>query len=194
MPEVRSTFQLESEEQMPAFQLPDAHGAIHSAGDCLGEKGILVVFACNHCPFVVHLANELGEKARKWNERGVSTVAITSNDLENYPQDGPEPMKEFAKEYGWEFPYLIDETQEVALSYGAACTPDFFLFNGEGKLFYAGQFDETRPSSGETPSGRDLETAVSALVAGEEAPKGMPASGCSIKWKAENQPQWWNAG
>jgi peroxiredoxin len=194
MPEVRSTFQLESGDQMPVFELPDAHGEVHSSDKCLGEKGVLVVFACNHCPFVVHLAKELGEKAREWSERGVATVAITSNDLENYPQDGPEPMKEFAREYQWDFPYLIDETQEVALSYGAACTPDFFLFDGEGKLFYAGQFDETRPNSGKTPSGKDLEAAVSALVAGEEPPNGIPASGCSIKWKAANQPQWWNAG
>ncbi len=179
---------------MPAFHLPDAHGKMHFYADCIGDKGLLVVFACNHCPFVVHLARELGEKAREWGKRGVTTVAITSNDLENYPQDGPEPMIEFARDYQWEFPYLIDESQEVALSYGAACTPDFFLFDGKGQLFYAGQFDETRPSSGKAPTGKDLEAAVTALVAGEPAPEGSPASGCSIKWKDANQPQWWNAG
>lgn len=179
---------------MPGFQLPDGHGKMHSSGECLGEQGVLVVFACNHCPFVIHLAEKLGEKAREWSERGVATVAITSNDLEAYPQDGPGPMLEFAREYRWEFPYLVDESQEVALAYGAACTPDFFLFDREGKLFYAGQFDKTRPKSGEAPDGRDLEEAVSALLAGEEAPKGLPASGCSIKWKERKQPPWWKAG
>lgn len=179
---------------MPRFRLPDATGKMHSSEDCLGQHGLLVVFACNHCPFVIHLAEKLGEKVRGWSERGVAAVAITSNDLEAYPQDGPEPMLEFAKEYHWEFPYLIDESQEVALAYGAACTPDFFLFDPEGKLFYAGQFDQTRPNSGKAPDGHDLEEAVSALLAGKEAPRGVPASGCSIKWKEANQPQWWNAG
>lgn len=194
MPEVHSTFQLHLGDSMPPFDLPDGNGKRYAAAPCLGENGLLVVFACNHCPFVVHLAKELGQKAREWQVNGVNTVAIASNDLENYPQDEPEPMLLFAKLYAWNFPYLLDESQQVALAYGAACTPDFFLFDGEGALFYAGQFDDTRPGSGGVPNGKDLDAAVDALVSGQSAPSGLPASGCSIKWKPKNKPQWWNAG
>lgn len=195
MAEVLSTFNLRQGDEVPPFELPDAWGEAHSLEDVAGENGLLVVFGCNHCPFVVHLADALGTFAGEIAESGVGTVVINSNDLENYPQDGPEPMKIFAAEHGWKFPYLVDETQEVARAYGAACTPDFFLFDREKRLFYAGQFDDTRPRSGMTPHGGDLREAVRRMVAGEtplERP--YPSSGCNIKWKEGTKPVWWNAG
>lgn len=183
MAEVFSTFELGYGDAAPSFELPDAWGKVFSLSEVLGEKGLLIVFACNHCPFVIHLAKELGEFAREIESRGIKAVAINSNDLEKYPQDGAEPMKEFAKEYGWDFPYLLDETQEVARLYGAACTPDFFLANGEGRIVYAGQFDGTRPRPGDKPTGEDLRAAVGSMLAGEVPAKGIPSSGCNIKWK-----------
>jgi len=194
MPEVRSTFQLNPGDKLPTFVLPDAWGTVHTGGDLIGEKGMLVVFACNHCPYVVHLAELLGGMAAGFLELGVTTVAINSNDLDAYPQDGPEPMKEFAEGNGWDFPYLIDESQDAALAFGAACTPDFFLFDGGGRLVYAGQFDGTRPRSGQRPDGGDLREAVRRMLAGEEMLEAAPASGCSIKWKPGKQPDWWNMG
>jgi thiol-disulfide isomerase/thioredoxin len=158
--------------------------------DVAGKEGTLVVFACNHCPFVIHLAKELGEMAREISVKGVNTVVINSNDLVNFPQDGPLPMRDFAQEYGWDFPYLIDESQTVAKSYGAACTPDFFLFNAEGHLSYAGQFDGARPRSGEKATGDDLRHAAGVMLAGKAPHKGIPSSGCSIKWKPGNEPTW----
>jgi peroxiredoxin len=190
MAEVLSTFELGIGDDAPGFCLPDALGNEHSLKDVAGEKGTVVVFACNHCPFVIHLAKELGELAKEVSAKGVGTVVINSNDLEKYPQDGPEPMKEFAKESGWDFPYLIDRTQAVAKSYGAACTPDFFLFDAEGKMAYAGQFDGSRPRSGAPATGADLRAAISKMLAGEIPEKGIPSSGCSIKWKPGNEPQW----
>lgn len=194
MPEVRSTFQLLVGDRMPAFELADAWGDMHSSEKLIGDKGALVVFACNHCPYVVHLADLLGEMAEEFLELGISTVAITSNDLAAYPQDGPEPMKEFVESHGWNFPYLIDDSQEVAIAFGAACTPDFFLFDGGGSLAYAGQFDSTRPRSSQPPDGGDLREAVRRMLLGEASPDGVPASGCSIKWKPGKQPEWWNKG
>jgi len=190
MAEVFSTFELKYGDDAPPFELPDAWGRKHSLRDVAGKSGTLVVFACNHCPFVIHLAKELGELAEEISGKGVNTVVINSNDLDNYPQDGPLPMRDFAKEYGWKFPYLIDETQMVAKSLGAACTPDFFLFDAKGRLAYAGQFDGTRPRSGEKPTGMDLREAVGKMLAGEAPKKGVPSSGCSIKWKPGKEPSW----
>ena len=147
-------------DNAPLFDLPDAWGNKHSLRDLAGKEGTVVIFACNHCPFVIHLAKEVGELAKEFSEKGVKTVVINSNDLVKFSQDGPIHMIDFAKENGWDFPYLIDESQIVAKSFGAACTPDFFLFNGEGSLAYAGQFDATRPSTGEKASGADLRDAV----------------------------------
>lgn len=180
---------------MPSFVLPDAHGIPHRSGDCMGENGLLVVFACNHCPFVVHLADSLGKKALEWMDAGVRTLAIVSNDLEAYPQDGPEAMIAFAKRHGWEFPYLLDETQDVALAFGAACTPDFFLFDASGRLRYSGQFDDTRPKSDVPATGAVLHDEVTRMLEGSPtSPVWAPASGCSIKWKPDKQPLWWNLG
>lgn len=179
---------------MPDFALPDAWGELHTCEQIRGENGVLVVFACNHCPYVVHLADLLGQMADEFAAMGVATVAINANDLAVYPQDGPEPMKEFVRSHGWNFPYLIDESQDVAIAYGAACTPDFFLFDARGCLAYAGQCDSTRPSSNRPPDGCDLRGAVRRMLEGEATPDGVPASGCSIKWKPAKQPEWWNKG
>lgn len=189
MAEVTSTFELKFGDNAPGFDLPDATGKRHALPNVAGKEGTLVVFACNHCPFVIHLATELGALAKEISAKGVNTVVINSNDLENYPQDGPEPMKRFAEASGWDFPYLIDETQMVAKSYGAACTPDFFLFDAESHLAYAGQFDGTRPRSGKNATGDDLREAVGKMLAGEAPKKGAPSSGCNIKWKPGNEPK-----
>jgi peroxiredoxin len=195
MAEVLSTFNLGQGQSAPDFMLPDAWGKAVSLADVVGEKGLLVVFACNHCPFVIHLADALGSFANEIAAQGIGTVAINSNDIVHYPQDGPEEMKRFATERGWKFPYLLDETQEVARAYGAACTPDFFLFDGGKRLFYTGQFDDTRPRSGLTPNGGDLREAVRLMLRGEESlVRPYPSSGCNIKWKEGNQPVWWNSG
>jgi len=189
MAEVSSTFELRYGDNAPGFELPDAWKKTHSLKDVAGANGTIVVFLCNHCPFVIHLAKQLGELAKEAAGVGVKSVAINPNDLEKFPQDGPEPMKDFAKESGWDFPYLIDRTQMTAKSYGAACTPDFFLFDAEGKLTYAGQFDESRPGRG-TATGDDLRAAIGKMLGGEVPKKGVPSSGCSIKWKAGNEPRY----
>lgn len=190
MSEVRSTFMLKPGDPAPDFSLPDFSGRMVTRAEAAGPAGLLVAFACNHCPFVVHLADPLGELAREISAQDVGTVAIVSNDLETYPQDGPAPMREFAIRHRWDFPYLVDETQEIAKAYGAACTPDFFLFDAAGRLFYTGQFDATRPRGG-TADGADLRDAVRRMVVGEPAPeRPYPSSGCNIKWKPGNAPEW----
>ena len=189
MSEVQSSFQLSPGDSAPEFSLPDAYGEMVARAEVAGGGGLLVMFACNHCPFVIHLADAVGEFAREIAAQGVSTVAINSNDLEKYPQDGPEPMKAFATERGWDFPYLLDESQQVAHAHGAVCTPDFFLFNSSGKLFYAGQFDDSRPRSGQAPHGGDLREAVRRMLGGEQPlARPYPSSGCNIKWKPGNEP------
>lgn len=188
MAEVLSSFYLKPGDSAPDFSLPDADGNLIARDQVAGNEGLLVVFACNHCPFVVHLADALSEFAREISSQGVGTVAINSNNIEKYPQDGPVEMKAFGLEHGWDFPYLLDEKQEVAKAFGAACTPDFFLFNNGGKLFYAGQFDDSRPRSGE-PHGGDLREAVRRMLVNEQPlARPYPSSGCSIKWKPGNEP------
>lgn len=190
MAEVLSTFQLSPGDPAPNFALPDAFGNVQKRADLTGKNGLLVVFACNHCPFVIYLADALGDIAREIASQEVSTVAINSNDLDRSPQDGPEEMAVFAVAHRWEFPYLVDETQEVANAHGAACTPDFFLFNSNGKLFYAGQFDDSRPRSSIEPHGGDLREAVRRMLAGEQPlVRPYPSSGCNIKWKPGNEPK-----
>lgn len=190
---VESTFTLKPGALAPAFILPDAAGCMHSLEELSGMRGTLVVFACNHCPFVVHLASALGVLAQEAADRGVRTVVINSNDLTTYPQDGAEFMQKFAADHGWDFPYLIDETQQVAKDYAAACTPDFYLFNADLALFYAGQFDDSRPKNGSIATGKDLQQAIDAMLAGEVPPAvSYPASGCNIKWKVGQEPEWYS--
>jgi peroxiredoxin len=189
MAEVLSSFQMSPGDAAPDFSLPDASGRIFTRAEVAGTCGLLVVFACNHCPFVIHLADELGNFARETAALGINTVAINSNDLVRYPQDGPEFMKAFAAERRWDFPYLLDESQTVAKAHGAECTPDFFLFDGEGKLFYTGQFDDSRPRSGHDCHGADMREAVRLMLHGETpSARPYPSSGCNIKWKPGNEP------
>ena len=195
MSEVRSTFRLHHGDPAPEFSLPDPNGQMHSLKDLQGPSGLLVAFVCNHCPYVVHLAEALKAFADDISSLGIQTVAISSNDISNYPQDRPELMKHFALEHDWTFPYLYDASQEVAIAFGAACTPDFFLFDAGGKLFYTGQFDDSRPKNGQTPDGKDMHDAVERMLGGNPPPdKAFPSSGCNIKWKEGQQPEWWASG
>lgn len=193
MSEVLSSFRLRPGDPAPEFALPDAAGRITTRAAASGPAGLLVLFACNHCPFVIHLAAAMGELARETAALGVHTVAINSNDVARHPEDEPARMTEFAAGHRWDFPYLIDDSQEVAKAYGAACTPDFFLVDGQGRLFYTGQFDDSRPRSGQPAHGGDLREAVRRMLAGEQPlARPYPSSGCNIKWKPGNQPRWWN--
>ena len=172
--------------QCPDFELPDPRGGTMTGAGALGEHGLLVMFICNHCPFVIHIADMLAELGRTYPERGVGVVAINSNDVPNYPDDSPEKMIEECELRGYEFPYLYDETQTVAKSFDAACTPDFFLYDREGELVYRGQLDGSRPGSDVPVTGEDLKAAMDALIAGEAiAADQTPSLGCNIKWKAE---------
>ena len=165
-----------------------------SPRDYAGRNALLVMFICNHCPFVKHVKDELGRLAAEYEPRGLAIIAINSNDVEAYPQDGPGRMKELALEENWRFPYVLDDTQEVAKAFRAACTPDFFLFDHRQRLAYRGQLDDSRPSNGVPVSGRDLRAAIDAVVAGRPVPAEQRASiGCNIKWRAGNQPEYFSA-
>jgi thiol-disulfide isomerase/thioredoxin len=171
---------------MPAFALTDVvtDGTV-TDNDVAGAKGTLVMFICNHCPFVKHVLPELDRLAAEYAAKGIGIVAINSNDATAYPQDGPGPMKELAIERGWKFPFLFDDTQAAAAAYRAACTPDFFAFDAQRRLAYRGRLDESRPKT-ETPvTGRDLRAALDAILAGQApAADQKPSVGCNIKWKA----------
>jgi peroxiredoxin len=175
----------------PDFTLPDAMGKEYSLSDFQGSKGLLVVFICSHCPFVIHIRQQLGNFGREYQAKGLSVVAVVSNDLDQYPQDGPEGMIREAKEGGYTFPYLLDETQEVAKAYQAACTPDFFLFDEDRKLVYRGQFDGSRPGNEVPVTGQDLRAAADAVLAGDPVFQDQRSSiGCNIKWKPGNAPDY----
>ncbi len=166
----------------PDFALPDLDGGTVSRTDFEG-KPLLVMFICNHCPYVVHVNDGLVAFAGDYQEKGLAIVAINSNDVANYPEDRPQKMKEYAERLGYTFPYLFDETQEVAKAYDAQCTPDFFLFDADHRLAYRGQLDDSRPNSGIPVTGADLRAAADAVLAGEEAPGDQrPSMGCNIKW------------
>jgi len=172
----------------PDFALPDTDGSIVSRSDYAG-KPLLVMFICNHCPFVVHVRPELAKLGNDYQEK-VGIVAIMSNDVANYPDDSPEKMKSEKQQYGYSFPYLLDDSQDVAKAYTAACTPDFFLFDADHKLVYRGQLDDSRPDNG-TPNGADLRTALDAVLLGQAvANQQNPSMGCNIKWKAGNEPSY----
>ena len=171
----------------PEFSLPDPDGEHFGLAD--GGPAHLVMFICNHCPFVVHVQEELARLGRDYAPQGVDIVAISSNDVTTHPQDGPAFMKTFAAGNGFVFPYLYDESQAVARAYGACCTPDFFLFDGDRKLVYRGQLDDARPGKPVPSDGRDLRAALDAVLAGRPLPPDQrPSMGCSIKWKAGNAP------
>jgi thiol-disulfide isomerase/thioredoxin len=171
--------------------LPDANGREYTLDDFAGTSGLLVTFICSHCPFVVHIRQALGAFGREYREKGLSMVAITSNDLAKYPQDGPEGMRKEAEEGAYTFPYLLDSTQDVAKAYRAACTPDFFLFDADRKLVYRGQFDGSRPGNDVPVTGEDLRAAADAVLAGDPVPEEQRSSvGCNIKWKPGNEPDY----
>ena len=174
----------------PAFTLPDARTGQTVASDSLeGDAGLLAMFICNHCPFVQLVRDELAAVGRDYQAKGVAVVAINSNDLTQAPDDSPELMAKEAEEFGYTFPYLFDESQDTARAFGAACTPDFFLYDAGRRLVYRGQLDDARPGNGVGVTGSDLRAALDAMLAGEPiADEQRPSIGCNIKWKANTQP------
>ena len=178
----------------PSFVLPDPSGRKVSDRDFADAPGLLVVFWCNHCPFVKHVREGFVRFAREYGERGLAIVAINSNDADTVPADAPERMAEEARIHGFPFPYLVDETQRVAKAYQAACTPDFFLFDRERRLVYRGQFDDARPGSDVEVTGADLRIAADAVLEGRiPDQRQRPALGCNIKWKPGEAPAWFGA-
>jgi len=177
--------------QMPHFALPDTRGKTVSLADFGAAEALLVVFMCNHCPFVKHIVDDFVDLAKEYQARGVAVVGINSNDVDAYPDDRPDKMAELAEGKGFTFPYLYDATQEVAGSYRAACTPDFFLFDKERRLVYRGQMDDSRPGSDEPITGADLRAALDTVLAGEPVgAEQKPSIGCNIKWKPGNEPDY----
>lgn len=169
----------------PDFELQDTvSGKALSLSELKGEQATLVMFICNHCPFVLHVNDELVRLAKSYQQKGISFIGISSNDVINYPQDRPELMEKQAKNVGYTFPYLYDESQEVAKAYDAVCTPDFFLFDQDLKCVYRGQLDDSRPNNNVAVTGKDLRTALDATMAGRKVSENQtPSIGCNIKWK-----------
>jgi len=177
--------------RLPDFSLPDPAGEHWTLSQRMDDKGLVVMFICNHCPFVVHIAPFLEELNDKLNALGIRCIAISSNDVREYPQDAPDKMAQFAAEYKLAFPYLYDESQKVAKAFDAACTPDFFLFDENRKLVYRGQLDGSRPENGVPVTGKDLRGAIDALLSGSEISRDQqPSIGCNIKWKAGKEPSY----
>jgi peroxiredoxin len=175
----------------PDFRLPDTDGRIVGRDDFRSARALLVMFICNHCPFVQHIREGLARFALDYEGKGLAIAAINSNDVESHPDDRPEKMAEEKKKYGYSFPYLYDESQSVAKAYNAACTPDFFLYDSERRLAYRGQFDDSRPGNGRPVTGVDLRSAVDDLLAGRSVSgEQRPSLGCNIKWKAGNVPSY----
>ena len=169
----------------PSFNLTDTNdGQQKSLTNLKGDVGTLIMFICNHCPFVIHVNKQLVTLAKDYKTKGINCIAISSNDAINYPQDGPVQMKQHALDNHYSFPYLYDETQAIAKVYDAACTPDFFLFDGELSLIYTGQLDNSRPGNGIAVTGKDIRSAIDALVNNEVVNSNQkPSMGCNIKWK-----------
>jgi thiol-disulfide isomerase/thioredoxin len=183
---------LELGTPIPDFALPDAvDGRTACPGDFAGKRAVLVMFICNHCPFVKHVKDQLTSLGEDYIPRDVGIVAINSNDVGKYPDDGPDHMKQLALAEGWQFPFLFDETQGVAQAFKAACTPDFFLFDGDGRLAYRGQLDGSRPGNEVPVTGSDLRAALDAVLSGEQVlAEQVPSLGCNIKWKPGNEPDY----
>lgn len=169
----------------PQFSLSDVtSGNTISISDFDGKKVLLVMFICRHCPYVKHVEQELTRIGKDYQNKDIGIVAISSNDIESYPEDAPDSLKEQAQDLGFTFPYLYDESQDVAKTYTAACTPDFFLFDKERKLVYRGQLDDSRPDNGIPVTGKDLRAAIDAVLSDQTPdPNQKPSVGCSIKWK-----------
>lgn len=179
----------------PPFTLRTADGELLSSADLREAPALLVMFICNHCPFVKHVRDELARLGRDYQARGVAVVAISSNDVETHPEDSPERMREEAKLAGYTFPYLYDESQEVAKAYRAACTPEFYLFDAERRLVYRGQLDDSRPGNGRPVTGSDLRAALDAVLSGQEVSADQRASlGCNIKWRRGAEPDYYASG
>ncbi len=177
----------------PDFSLVNVDGSSVSLHDLENAPALLVVFMCNHCPFVIHIADELARLAAEYQRKGVAIVGINSNDPAQYPLDSPEKMVHEAEERGYTFPYLFDETQEVAQAYRAACTPDFFLFDKSQRLVYRGQLDDSRPGSSVPVTGQDLRAALDAILNGQPVPTPQkPSLGCNIKWKPGHEPDYFS--
>jgi len=181
--------------EAPDFSLPDTvSGDVVSLADYSDKKGLLVMFICNHCPYVKHVRQELARLGSDYSNSGLGIVAISSNDIDAYPADSPEAMKTEAETFGYSFPYLYDETQMVAAAYTAMCTPDFFLFGAENKLAYRGRLDESRPDSGIPVTGNELRAAIDAVLAGDlVSDQQLPSMGCSIKWKSGSTPAYFTS-
>lgn len=179
----------------PDFSLVNVDGRTVSLADFDSQPALLVIFMCNHCPFVKHIAPELAQLAEDYMPQGVAVVGINANDVANQPEDSPEQMIHEAEERGYIFPYLFDEDQSVAKAYGAACTPDFFLYDKDRRLVYRGQLDSSRPGNEIPVTGEDLRGAMDALLAGKPLPANQtPSIGCNIKWAAGNAPDYFDAG
>ncbi|MES1206418.1 MAG: thioredoxin family protein [Pseudomonadota bacterium] len=180
--------------QLPEFTLTDVVTGRPFLSSTLAGRPAVVAFICNHCPYVKHIRSELAVFGIECGERGVGFVAVSSNDAEAYPQDGPGPMAEEARVFGYSFPYLFDEQQTVAQQFRAACTPDFYLFDAGGKLAYRGQFDDSRPSNGKPVTGQDLRAAVEATLSGQPpSAHQRPSIGCNIKWRRGAEPEYFAA-
>ena len=182
---------LELGTEVPDFELPDVvSGKTVSLGDFDDKKGILIIFMCNHCPYVKHIKKHLSKFAKDY-QNDIGTIAINANDIERYPKDRPEKMVEDAKKFDYPFPYLFDETQQTAKAYGAACTPDIYLVDKNHRLVYRGQYDDSRPANGKPVTGKDLRNAIDRLLEDKEPIEDQkPSMGCNIKWKPGNEPDY----
>jgi peroxiredoxin len=177
----------------PDFELPNVDGRMVDYAAAAGSRGTVVMFICNHCPFVKHVADQLAILGRDYLTRGIGFAAVSSNDVSSHPADSPEQMVAEADERGYPFPYLYDQTQEVAKAYRAACTPDFYLFDADRRLVYRGQLDASRPGGDVPVTGNDLRAAIDGLLAGgPPVPDQVPSLGCNIKWKAGNEPDYFH--
>lgn len=178
----------------PDFELVNVeNGQKESLLAAKKAKGLVVMFICRHCPYVKHIEKEIAQFGRDYADKEIGVVAVSSNDAANYPDDAPEPLKQMARELSFSFPYLYDESQAAAKAYRAACTPDFFIFDGALKLVYRGQFDDSRPKNGLPVTGKDLRVAADALLAGNAiSGEQKPSLGCNIKWKPGNEPDYFS--
>lgn len=201
---LRMSRQLDYGKTAPDFALPDTDGKIRTLDEFSAAPALLVAFICNHCPFVLHIIDEFTDFARDYAPKGLQVVAISSNYPDEFPEDDYPHMQRFAKDRAFPFPYLHDDSQDVAIAYNAICTPDFFLYDGDRRLFYTGQFDGSRPQINRPPvpglpplrtdlpvTGDSMRQAVNALLAGQPAPDPqIPSAGCSIKWRPGKDPSW----